>query len=89
VKEFSFLRADLRPIFGSRWDVAVKAKASAALREQLDAAIAHPPFPDRPLASEAGLRDQLGIAVGGQTYETYRFMVDSPRWQRLIRGALP
>jgi transaldolase len=73
-------------LFVSRWDVAVKAKAPAALREQLDAAIAAPPFPDRPLASEAGLRDQLGIAVAGQTYETYRFLVDSPRWQRIFNA---
>jgi FMN phosphatase YigB (HAD superfamily) len=60
--------------------------APAALREQLDAALAHNPFPDRPLASEAGLRDQLGIAVAGQTYETYRFLVDSPRWQRIFNA---
>jgi len=73
-------------LFVSRWDVAVGAKASAALRAQLDAALAHNPFPDRPLASEAGLRDQLGIAVAGQTYETYRFLVDSPRWQRIFNA---
>jgi transaldolase len=73
-------------LFVSRWDVAVRAKAPAALREQLDAAFAHNPFPDRPLASEAGLRDQLGIAVAGQTYETYRFLVDSPRWQRIFNA---
>jgi len=71
-------------LFVSRWDVAVRANAPAALREQLEAALAHNPFPDRPLASEAGLRDQLGIAVAGQTYETYRFLVDSPRWQRIF-----
>jgi transaldolase len=73
-------------LFVSRWDVAVRAKAPAALRAQLDAALAHNPFPDRPLASEAGLRDQLGIAVAGQTYETYRFLVDSPRWQRIFNA---
>ncbi len=32
------------------------------------------------------LRDQLGIAVAGQTYETYRFLVDSPRWQRIFNA---
>jgi len=73
-------------LFVSRWDVAVRAKAPAALREQLDAPIVHNPFPDRPLASEAGLRDQLGIAVAGQTYETYRSLVDSPRWQRIFNA---
>jgi len=73
-------------LFVSRWDVAVRANAPAALRGQLDAALAHNPFPDRPLASEAGLRDQLGIAVAGQTYETYRFLVDSPRWQRIFNA---
>jgi len=26
------------------------------------------------------LRDQLGIAIAGQTYETYRLLLDSPRW---------
>ena len=72
-------------LFVSRWDVAVRAKAPAALRAA-DAALAHNPFPDRPLASEAGLRDQLGIAVAGQTYETYRFLVDSPRWQRIFNA---
>ena len=73
-------------LFVSRWDVAVRAKAPAALRAQLDAAIARNPFPDRPLAAEAGLRDQLGIAVAGQTYETYRALVDSPRWQRIVNA---
>jgi transaldolase len=73
-------------LFVSRWDVAVRAKAPAALRTQVDAALAHNPFLDRPLASEAGLRDQLGIAVAGQTYETYRSLVDSPRWQRIFNA---
>jgi transaldolase len=73
-------------LFISRWDVAVRANAPAALRAPLDAALAHNPFPDRPLATEAGLRDQLGIAVAGQTYETYRFLVDSPRWQRIFNA---
>ncbi|HEV8071834.1 MAG TPA: transaldolase [Planctomycetaceae bacterium] len=36
------------------------------------------------------LRDQLGIAVAGQTYETYRSLLDSPRWQRIFNaGARP
>ncbi|MGA2620580.1 MAG: transaldolase [Thermoguttaceae bacterium] len=30
------------------------------------------------------LRDQLGIAVAGQTYETYCSLADSPRWQRIF-----
>jgi transaldolase len=30
------------------------------------------------------LRDQLGIAVAGQTYETYRALMDSPPWQRIF-----
>lgn len=32
------------------------------------------------------LSDQLGIAVAGQTYETYRFLIDSPRWQRIFNA---
>ncbi len=32
------------------------------------------------------LRDQLGIAVAGQTYETYRSLLDSPRWQRIFNA---
>ena len=36
------------------------------------------------------LRDQLGIAIAGQTYEAYRFLLDSPRWQRIFNaGARP
>jgi len=36
------------------------------------------------------LRDQLGIAIAGQTYETYRSLHDSPRWQRIFNaGARP
>jgi transaldolase len=73
-------------LFVSRWDVAVKAKAPAALAEQLDAPPVHNPYPNRPLASEAGLRDQLGIAVAAQAYETYRSLVDSPRWQRIFNA---
>jgi transaldolase len=49
-------------LFVSRWDVAVRDKAPAALR------------------------DQLGIAVAGQAYETYRSLVDSPRWQRIFNA---
>ena len=30
------------------------------------------------------LRDQLGIAIAGQTYETYRALADSPHWQRIL-----
>jgi len=32
------------------------------------------------------LRDRLGIAVAGQTYETYRLLVDSPPWQRIFNA---
>lgn len=32
------------------------------------------------------LRDQLGIAVAGQTYETYRALVDSQPWQRIFNA---
>lgn len=36
------------------------------------------------------LRDRLGIAVAGQSYETYRSLRDSPRWQRIFNaGARP
>jgi transaldolase len=36
------------------------------------------------------LRDQLGIAVAGQTYETYRLLLGSPRCQRILNaGARP
>jgi transaldolase len=36
------------------------------------------------------LHNQLGIAVAGQTYERYRLLLDSPRWQRLKNaGARP
>jgi transaldolase len=36
------------------------------------------------------LRDQLGIGIAGQTYETYRSLHDSPRWQRIFNaGARP
>ena len=32
------------------------------------------------------LRNQLGIAVAGQTYETYRSLMDSPPWQRIFNA---
>ena len=32
------------------------------------------------------LRDQLGIAIAGQTYERYRLLLDSPRWQRIFNA---
>jgi transaldolase len=36
------------------------------------------------------LRNQLGIAIAGQTYESYRFLLDSARWQRIFNaGARP
>src|ERR1019366_455991 len=36
------------------------------------------------------LRSQLGIAVARQTYERYRFLLDSARWQRIFNaGARP
>jgi transaldolase len=36
------------------------------------------------------LRDQLGIAIAAQAYETYRSLQDSPRWQRVLNaGARP
>ncbi len=37
-----------------------------------------------------GLRNKLGIAIGKQTYQAYRDLLDSDRWQRLEnRGARP
>lgn len=36
------------------------------------------------------LRDQLGIAIAGQTYQAYRALLDSPPWQRIFNaGARP
>jgi transaldolase len=36
------------------------------------------------------LRDQLGIAVAKRTYQAYRTLLDSPRWQRVYNlGARP
>ncbi|HWB31850.1 MAG TPA: transaldolase [Acidobacteriaceae bacterium] len=34
----------------------------------------------------AELRNRLGIAVAGQTYESYRMQLDSPRWQRIFNA---
>src|SRR3989449_383663 len=36
------------------------------------------------------LRDQLGIAIAKRTYASYRTLLDSPRWQRVVNaGARP
>jgi transaldolase len=36
------------------------------------------------------LRDRLGIAIAQRTYQAYRELLDSPRWQRLLNaGARP
>ena len=36
------------------------------------------------------LRDQLGIAIAKRTYQAYRGLLDSPRWQHLLKtGAQP
>ena len=36
------------------------------------------------------LRNRLGVAIAGQTYERYRVLLDSPRWQRIFNaGARP
>lgn len=32
------------------------------------------------------LRNQLGIAIAGQVYESYRSVLDSPRWQRIFNA---
>jgi transaldolase len=32
------------------------------------------------------LRNQLGIAVAWQTHERYRYLLDSPRWQRIFNA---
>jgi transaldolase len=34
----------------------------------------------------AELRNRLGIAIAGQTYESYRIQLDSPRWQRILNA---
>ena len=43
---------------------------------------------DVAIADEApeGLRNQLGIAIAGQVYESYRLTLDSPRWQRIFNA---
>lgn len=33
-----------------------------------------------------GLRNQLGIAIAGQTYEAYHSLINSPRWRRLLNA---
>ncbi len=36
------------------------------------------------------LHNQLGIAIAGRVYESYRSLLDSPRWQRILNaGARP
>ncbi len=32
------------------------------------------------------LHNQLGIAIAGKTYEQYRILLDSPRWQRILNA---
>ena len=32
------------------------------------------------------LHNQLGIAIAGQVYESYRTLLDSPRWQRILNA---
>ena len=32
------------------------------------------------------LHNQLGIAIAGQVYESYRSLLDSPRWQRILNA---
>lgn len=34
----------------------------------------------------AELRNQLGIAIGRQVYESYRKLLDTPRWQRILNA---
>jgi transaldolase len=43
---------------------------------------------DVAIADEApeDLRNQLGIAIAGQVYESYRLTLDSPRWQRIFNA---
>ena len=43
---------------------------------------------DVAVASKApdALRNRLGIAIAGQTYEKYRALLDSPRWQRIANS---
>jgi transaldolase len=32
------------------------------------------------------LHNQLGVAIAGQTYESYRMGLNSPRWQRMLNA---
>jgi transaldolase len=32
------------------------------------------------------LHNQLGIAIAGQVYESYRSLLDSPRWKRILNA---
>ena len=58
--------ASVASIFVSRWDVAVKDKV------------------------QAQLRNRLGIAIAMRTYQAYRDLLASPRWQKLAAaGARP
>ena len=34
------------------------------------------------------LHDQLGIAIAKRTYKSYRQLLDSPRWQRLLNAGV-
>ena len=36
--------------------------------------------------ASAELRNQLGIAIAGKVYESYRILLDSPRWQRIFNA---
>ena len=43
-----------------------------------------------PARSRASLTNRLGIAIGERTYEAYRDLLASPRWQRAFNaGARP
>jgi transaldolase len=33
-----------------------------------------------------GLQNQLGIAIAAQTYDAYRLLIDSPRWQQILNA---
>jgi len=58
--------ASVASLFVSRWDVAIKDKASPSLR------------------------NRLGIAIGLKTYQAYRELLASSRWQKLAAaGARP
>ena len=36
--------------------------------------------------TSAELHNQLGIAIAGQVYKSYRSLLDSPRWQRILNA---